>query len=755
VNGDAGHWRRSFAVILALLLTTAAAVVLISSKLLPPSAVRSVARLLPSDSPAPLPSDLGAMSATGDAFGSTTWHFAHGLALPSGDTHHTWLLLANPGTTPASATVVFRPDGGAAQTVPVEVPAQGRTAVYANNSVTGDFSTTVTSNLPLVAEQSVFFANDGYTVPGVATPSTVWYLPEGAAGGNYDTRLHVYNPGDTPVAVTLTLYDEAGHSQVIAREIAARAALRLNLAQVSTLSGNVATRITAARPVVAQRVTYFPGWNGGRGAHASAGTSVLTDIAYLPWAPANETYDTWILLLNPGDTPIEVKAAYWQGTQRRDATYTLPAHARHTIWVDKEAQEGRAPAGELSVILTGNGPFAAEGVTYTASYEMGTAHAGAPGAAQRWHFAEGSTANPYTTRIALFNPGPTGAVANASLFPGVSGATGLAWALLPGELKVVDLNTSLGDRSASFGFTVASDSPIVVQRVMSMTGAGLLGAIGLPEIAPHTAPVAYLPLVISPPHPIPTPTVTPIPGPTPDATPTRVHRAEEDSFVLSGPITGSPNCGTTGLKGRITNAAGTPIAGARVRVWAEGWNGGLSNPTDAEGRWDFVLGNGARAGVWFAAVADETGQLLSRAVALPTSADCSNGHQWVEANWSERSASAPQYVLAWSRRLSCAENNGNHHLFIDVTDAQGNGIAGVTVRVNWAGGQQDIQTGGKMEVGPGRVEFPMYKGTYTVTVVNGTSDTAQQLTVELPDESCSNHGNTRYHYSYHVVFRGL
>ena len=37
----------------------------------------------------------------------------------------------------------------------------------------------------------------------------------------------------------------------------------------------------------------------------------------------------------------------------------------------------------------------------------------------------------------------------------------------------------------------------------------------------------------------------------------------------------------------------------------------------------------ARAGSG-SAVADETGQLP--AVALPTSADCSNGHQWVEAN---------------------------------------------------------------------------------------------------------------------------
>ncbi|NPV06514.1 MAG: hypothetical protein HPY83_00950 [Anaerolineae bacterium] len=754
MNRDAGHWRRSFAAAIALLLTTISAVALISGDLLPPVARLWADRLTSNSRPTSFSSDLGAMSPSGDAFGSTTWHFAHGVAVSSGDTHHTWLLLANPGTSPAQASVLLQPDGGAARTVTVQVPALGRTAVYANDHVTGHFSTTITSDLPLVAEQSVFFANDGYTVPGVASPTTIWYLPEGAAGSGYDTYLHVYNPGATTVAAVLRFHSESGQVQDVGWEIGPRSALRLRLAEVCTLAGGVATRVAATAPVVVQRVTYFPGWNGGRGAHASAGTSVLTDVAYFPLAPADANFDSWLMFVNPGDSPVTVAAAYWQGSQRRTATYTLPAHARYTVWLDKEAAEGRAPSGSLSIVLTGSAPFAVEGVTYDAGYQTGTAHPGTPGAAQRWHFAEGSTAAPYTTRLAIFNPGPTGAVANVSLLPSVAGASRIAWALLPGELKVANLNELAA--GANSGFTVASDSPVVAQRLMTMTGAGLLGAIGLPEAAPHLTPVAYLPLVISVPGPVPTATSTPTPGPVPEATPTRIRKAEPDSFALAAPITGTANCGTTGLKGRVTDASGAPIAGARVRVWADGWAGGLSNPTDSEGRWDFVLGSGARSGVWFAAVADDAGELLSRAVALPTSDDCSNGHQWLEVEWAERSSAAPTYVLAWSRRLSCAENGGNHHLFIDVTDADGNGLPGVTLRVAWAGGQEDIQTGGKLDVGPGRVEFPMYRGTYTVTVVGSSSDTARQLTVELPDETvCSNHGNTLYHYSYHVVFRAI
>lgn len=757
---DTSNWLRSLAVAIVLILATVAGVALIAGPVRPSLVEewleRTLSTVVPADATPELPAGLGALSATGDAYGATTWYFSHGVAIASGDTHHTWLLLANPGGAVAHATVHYQPDAGSAQAFAVDVPPQSRVALYANHKVSGEFSTKVTADAPLVAEQSVFFANDGYTVPGVATPSTVWYLPEGPAG-SYLTRLHIYNPGLTAASLAFTVYNESGQTQVSARTVGPQATLRVPLAELSSLAGSVGVRLSADVPVVMQRVSQFPGANGGKGAHASTGTSMLNRTIYFPLAITDANYDTWMMLVNPGDSPVNVEATYWQAVQKHVATYAVPAHSRQTVWLDKEAENNRVPSGTLSIVLKGDGPFAAETVIYDSAYYTGTATAGSPGAAHRWYFAEGSTSTPYTTRLAIFNPGPNGAVANASLLPTAPSATGLAWALLPGELKLVNLNDLA--KGTNSGFTLASDSPLVVQRLMSMEGTGLLGAIGLPDQLAATEPVAFLPLVISPPGPSPTPAPTSTPRPdttaTPEATPTRVRKAEADSFVLSSPIVGTANCGTTGVKGRVTNAAGAPMPGVRVRVWAEGWDGGLSNPTDSDGRWDFVLGTGPRAGTWFAAAADESGQFLSRPVALPTSSDCTNGHQWLEVNWSERSAAAPQYVLAWTRRLSCAENNQNHHLFIDVTDADGRGLAGVNLRVSWAGGEATITTGGKPEIGPGRVEFPMYKGTYSVTVLNGTSDTAHQLTVDLPDETCTNAGNTLFHYSYHVVFRGI
>lgn len=691
------------------------------------------------------------LNAAADAFGATTWYFAQGEAIP--DAHHTWVLLANPGAVAANATVAFHPLSGETKTVQVPVPALGRAAVYANQYVGGLFSTTVTSSLPLVAEQSVFFANDAYTVPGVATPSTVWYLPEGFVGGAYDTGVHVFNPGTVAATVALTFYGDAGQTQTVSRDVAPRSTLRLVLAQECTIQGAVATRVEATAPVVVQRTTYFPGRDDGRGGHATTGGSLLSEAWYFPLARTGDTYDTWMMLLNPGDAPISVQARYLTAGATRTATYTLAPRARTTVWLDKEAVEGRAPAGDFGVLLLADGSFAAESVIYQSgagSYITGSAAAAAPAAARLWYFAEGSTAAPYTTELALLNPGPTGAMVRASFMPAPPGSTAPGWALLPGELKVVSLNEVLS--SAAAGVAVSSDVPVLAFRLMTMAGSGLFGALGLPVNLPPARPVAFIPVVKAPPAPLPTPTATPVPGVT--VTPTRIRPADASAYALEGPITGTANCGTTGIKGRITDENGLPLPGLRVRVWADGWGGAFSNPTAADGAWDVFLGIGARPGTWHAAVVDDGGALLSPVVSLPTSDDCRNGYQWLEVQWRRRGEAAQDYELAWARRLTCQENNGNHHLFIDVTDAAGRGLPDVTVRVTWAGGQEDVVTGRKLDVGPGRVEFPMYKGTYAVQVLGGTSDRATDLTVELPDETqCTNMGNTLYHYSYHVVFR--
>ena len=110
------------------------------------------------------------------------------------------------------------------------------------------------------------------------------------------------------------------------------------------------------------------------------------------------------------------------------------------------------------------------------------------------------------------------------------------------------------------------------------------------------------------------------------------------------------------------------------------------------------------------------------------------------------------------RRLGPCENEGGHHILVNVVDAQGNGLPGIKLEVAWAGGSAEIETGHKPEKGPGYTDFPMYHGTYSVRVLGARSQVAEGITVDIDrNEVCASSGNMQanslYHYSYEVLFQ--
>lgn len=123
---------------------------------------------------------------------------------------------------------------------------------------------------------------------------------------------------------------------------------------------------------------------------------------------------------------------------------------------------------------------------------------------------------------------------------------------------------------------------------------------------------------------------------------------------------------------------------------------------------------------------------------------------------------APAYdfilVEGSPRLMGPCENEGAHHIFVNVVDAQGNGLPGIKLEVAWTGGSAEIETGHKPEKGPGYVDFAMYHGTYSVKVLGARSQVAEGITVDINrNETCPTTGNVQanslYHYSYEVVFQ--
>ncbi len=110
------------------------------------------------------------------------------------------------------------------------------------------------------------------------------------------------------------------------------------------------------------------------------------------------------------------------------------------------------------------------------------------------------------------------------------------------------------------------------------------------------------------------------------------------------------------------------------------------------------------------------------------------------------------------RQLTACENEGKHHLFVYVKDINGEGIPGARLRVSWASGEATMVTGEKNHIDPGFVDFAMFKGNYTVEILDQVAEVAGPITPDIPrDELCEETGNgvanSLFHYSYEIVFQ--
>lgn len=116
------------------------------------------------------------------------------------------------------------------------------------------------------------------------------------------------------------------------------------------------------------------------------------------------------------------------------------------------------------------------------------------------------------------------------------------------------------------------------------------------------------------------------------------------------------------------------------------------------------------------------------------------------------------FVLVGIRQLTPCENHGNHHIFVKVRDASGQGINGVPVKIQWAATEDGFviaKTETKENV-PGRIDFAMFKGTYEVQIQGATSQVASGITPDYGvNEACGEDAtaNSLYHQSYEVIFQ--
>ncbi len=273
----------------------------------------------------------------------TQWFLAEGAA---NSFFSTFVLLANPGSTAATATVTFLLEPSGTFTRSYNVPANSRVTIYTNEvqDTSGgrplngrSFSTQVTSTAPIAVERAMYFTNSrvwngGHGAAAVPAPRTSWYVAEGATGTFFTTFLLLANPNASPTTATIRYLLPGGQVVTRTQPLAAQSRTTINVNSVVP-NTEVSMDVSATLPIIVERAMYWPGNNWSE-AHASAGIASTGTT----WGMAEgelggaRGFQTYILMANPTASAASVRLRFLveNGTSFVTPAFTVPANSRVT-----------------------------------------------------------------------------------------------------------------------------------------------------------------------------------------------------------------------------------------------------------------------------------------------------------------------------------------------------------------------------------------------------------------------------------------
>jgi hypothetical protein len=267
---------------------------------------------------------------------SRVWYFAEG---STDGTNRTFLVLFNPQSTEAQATVTYIRDNGIAAEQRVSVPPLQRRVVVVGDTLSGArFGARVIASQPIVAERTMIFGAGStldtggvHTTPGVTTLSRRWYFAEGTTETPFQMNVLVLNPNAQPVDVAVTFMTPDGTSLTRRYAVPPTTRLAINVNEVVPQLG-VATTVSADRPVAAERSI---SWNNGLAGTAGPGATTPAYTWRFADGRTSEGFQEYLLLSNPGKNQARVTVSYTlaNGTVVSDAAITMPGGSRQTIAV--------------------------------------------------------------------------------------------------------------------------------------------------------------------------------------------------------------------------------------------------------------------------------------------------------------------------------------------------------------------------------------------------------------------------------------
>jgi hypothetical protein len=242
-----------------------------------------------------------------------------------------------------------------------------------------------TNGVPIIVERAMYLTRNGQTFggghgsAGVTSPSTSWFLAEGATGDYFDTFVLIANPSTAAAELTATFMRPDGSTVVRHYTVApqSRRTIQVDAVDPALAATSVATSIVSTNGVgvIVERAMYWPGpqltaafWHEAHNSPGATETGTLWALADGETGGPPVSTTTYYLIANtsPFAGTVKVSLLFENGEPPAERTFTVPANARLTVSVptDFPVSAGRG----YGALIESLGPAPAQIVVERAMY---------------------------------------------------------------------------------------------------------------------------------------------------------------------------------------------------------------------------------------------------------------------------------------------------------------------------------------------------------------------------------------------------
>jgi hypothetical protein len=298
---------------------------------------------------------------------------------------------------------------------------------------------------------------------GAPELSEEWYFAEGYTAEAYDTYLLLNNPGESGVDAHVSFFKESGEVLEQVCGIAPHTRYTLTVDDVPGMDATAfSMQVKASGPIVAERAVYFAAGNRTDGTVSLGVTQPSTDWYFAEGYTA-ESFDTYLLLANPGDDPVNAWVYFFvEGGGVVDYVFWVGPHSRFTMPVDAFPVVG---AASFSMQVHADGPIVAERAMYFNKGYIKGGHdsVGAAQPSQSWYFAEGCTRRFFESYVLVCNPGDEDAFVTIDFYLN-EGSLRHEYLVGAHSRVTVPIAAQGGLDNTEMAFSVYADHPVVAER---------------------------------------------------------------------------------------------------------------------------------------------------------------------------------------------------------------------------------------------------------------------------------------------------